>query len=214
MDWSDDVAYSVHDLEDGIVAGRIDLAALGSAQERAALVALAAHAFGVPADDLAEAGEGLLALQVVVAARAHAGDVASAAAHVALKRLTSELVGRFVHAATAATRERFGDAPLRRFDADLVVPTRARAEVALLKAVALRYVMSDPKRLAAQVRQRELLAELASALLAGAPGTLDAVLLPDWTAAADDAARLRVVVDQVALLTDHQAVARHAALTC
>jgi dGTPase len=34
----------------------------------------------------------------------------------------------------------------------------------------------------------------------------------DWTAAGDDAARLRVVLDQVAVLTDRQAVARHAAL--
>lgn len=212
MDWSDDVAYSVHDLEDGIVSGRIDLAALGSALERDALVTLAEHAFGVPRDDLAAAGDALLALPVVDAVRAHAGNVASAPAHVALKRLTSELVGRFVYAATEATRERHGHAPLRRFEADLVVPAPARAEVALLKAVALRYVMSDPKRLAMQERQRELLTELASALLTGAPATLDAVLLPDWDTAADDAARLRVVVDQVALLTDQQAVARHAAL--
>ena len=63
-----------------------------------------------------------------------------------------------------------GDGPLRRYAADLVVPPAARAEVALLKAVALRYVMSDPQRLAMQARQRELLAELGAALLAGAPG--------------------------------------------
>jgi dGTPase len=84
--------------------------------------------------------------------------------------------------------------------------------VALLKAVALRYVMSDPGRLVMQTRQRELLAELGAALLAGAPATLDQVLAEDWAAAGDDAARLRVVVDQIALLTDRQAVARHAAL--
>ena len=35
----------------------------------------------------------------------------------------------------------------------------------------------------------------------------------DWAEAPDDAARLRVVVDQVALLTDQQAVARHRAVT-
>ena len=68
-----------------------------------------------------------------------------------------------------ATRGRHGDRPLRRYAADLVVPARARAEVALLKAVALRYVMSDPGRQAMQARQRELLAELGTALLAGAP---------------------------------------------
>jgi dGTPase len=72
--------------------------------------------------------------------------------------------------------------------------------------------MSDPQRLAMQARQRELLAELGEALLAGAPGSLDPVLARDWHDAPDDAARLRVVVDQVALLTDQQAVARHAAL--
>jgi dGTPase len=92
------------------------------------------------------------------------------------------------------------------------VPPEVRAEVALLKAVALRYVMSDPRRLAMQARQRELLAELGTALLDGAPGSLDPVLAEDWAAAPDDAARLRVVVDQVAVLTDQQAEARHAAL--
>jgi dGTPase len=92
------------------------------------------------------------------------------------------------------------------------VPPAARAEVALLKAVALRYVMSDRRRLAMQARQRELLAELGAALLAGAPEALDPVLAQDWKDAPDDAARLRVVVDQIALLTDQQAVARHTAL--
>jgi dGTPase len=78
--------------------------------------------------------------------------------------------------------------------------------------VAVRYVMSDPRRLAMQARQREMLVELGTSLLAGAPASLDPVLAPEWDAAADDAGRLRVVVDQVALLTDQQAVARHAAL--
>ena len=213
MDWSDDVAYSVHDVEDGILAGRIDLAALGSPTERECVVALAATHFGAVPAALGEAADDLLALPVVAAIRGFRAATASAAAHVALKRLTSELVGRFIVAATDATRAAHGDGDLTRYAADLVVPPRARAEVALLKAVALRYVMSDPVRLAAQARQRELLAELATALLPGpAPATLDPVLAEDWHAADDDAARLRVVVDQVALLTDQQAVARHARL--
>ena len=210
MDWADDVAYSVHDVEDGILSGRIDLAALASPSEQGLLVDLAARHFGADRDALTEAGRALLALPVVDAVRGFAAAIAPSSAYVALKRLTSELVGRFVVAATDATRDAYGDRPLTRYAADLVIPPRAAAEVALLKAVALRYVMSDPVRLAMQARQRELLAELAAALLAKAPDTLDAVFAEAWGAAADDAERLRVVVDQVAMLTDQQAVARHA----
>ena len=72
--------------------------------------------------------------------------------------------------------------------------------------------MSDPDRLAMQARQREMVIELAAALLAKAPDALDAVFVQEWRSAPDDAARLRVVVDQVAMLTDQQAVARHRAL--
>jgi dGTPase len=211
MDWSDDVAYSVHDVEDGILAGRIDLAALGAPGERAALVELAVRHFGGEAGALVEAGDALLALPVVAAVRGFSAAGASAADHVALKRLTSELVGRFVHAAVDATRAAHPGRPLLRYTADLVVPARAAAEVALLKAVALRYVMSDPGRLAMQARQRELLVELATALRDRAPESLDPVFAADWKAAPDDAARLRVVLDQVAILTDQQAIARHGA---
>jgi dGTPase len=212
MDWADDVAYSVHDVEDGILAGRIDLAALADRHEREALVGLAALHFCPDPTALARAADALLALPVVDGVRGFRAATATADAHIALKRLTSELVGRFAVAATDATRARYGDRPLHRYAADLVVPPAARAEVALLKAVALRYVMSDPERLAMQARQRALLAELGAALLAGAPSALDPVLAQDWKDAADDAARLRVVVDQIALLTDQQAVARHAVL--
>jgi dGTPase len=220
MDWSDDVAYSVHDVEDGILAGRIDLAALGVPGERGALVDLAVRHFGGEAAALGAAADALLALPVVAAVRGFSTTGASAADHVALKRLTSELVGRFVHAAVDATLDAtldatttaHGDRPLLRYTADLVVPAGAAAEVALLKAVALRYVMSDPGRLAMQARQRALLVERATALRAGAPGSLDPVFAAEWKAAADDVARLRVVLDQVAILTDQQAVARHRAI--
>jgi dGTPase len=212
MDWSDDVAYSVHDVEDGILAGRIDLAVLGSPSERAALAAVAARDFGGDPAALERAGDVLVAHPVVAAVRGFSAATAPTSAHVALKRLTSDLVGRFVLAAVEATRAVHGAGPLTRYAADLVVPVWARAEVALLKSVALRYVMSDPVRLAMQTRQRELLAELGEVLLAGAPGLLDPVRAEDWASATDDAGRRRVVVDQIAVLTDAQAIARHAAL--
>ncbi len=212
MDWADDVAYSVHDVEDGILTGRIDLAALAAPGERAALVELARAHFGADPGALDDAAVALLGLPYVDAVRGFDPAVAPLSAHRALKRLTSELVGRFVQAATEATWAVHGDRPLRRYDADLVVPEPARAEVALLKAVALRYVMADPQRLAMQRHQRGLLLELATSLLAKSPDALDPVFADEWRDAPDDTARRRVVVDQVAVLTDQQAVARHAAL--
>ncbi len=207
MDWSDDVAYSVHDVEDGILAGRIRLSALADRRERGALAELAATHFGADRAACEEAGLRLLALPVV-AAVANRPDP-SAAGQVALKRLTSELVSRFAGAAADATRAVYGHRPLARYAADLVVPPLVAAEVALLKAVAVRYVMADPARLRMQAEQRELLTELTEAIAAGAPDTLAAPLAEAWLAASDDAARWRVVIDQVAALTDQQAHAWH-----
>jgi len=209
MDWSDDVAYSVHDVEDGILSGRIDLAALASPDERAVLALLAATHFGSDPSACETAAESLSKLPVVEGVMGFETATAPVAGHVALKRLTSELVGRFVRAATDATLAVVGTGPVLRYTADLVVPADAAAEVAVLKAMALRYVMQDPERRAMQTRQRDLLAELAAALLAGAPSTLDPVRAGEWAAAADDAARLRVVVDQISVLTDAGAIAWH-----
>ncbi|GAA4805953.1 deoxyguanosinetriphosphate triphosphohydrolase [Actinomycetospora chlora] len=204
MDWADDVAYSVHDLEDGILAGRIVLRWLARPAERAELAALAAEAFSAaPRGELEEAAGVLAEFPAVRAAAAHGAHDGSLAATADLKRLTSELVGRFVSAAVDATRDALGeDVVPAGHGADLVVPAPIGAEVAVLKAAALRWVMRDPARLAVQARQRDLVTELVERLRQGAPQALDPAFVPAWEAAPDDAARLRVVVDQVAVLTD------------
>jgi dGTPase len=204
MDWADDVAYSVHDVEDGVLAGRISLRVLTSPGERAAIAELAAKHFShLDVATLEAAAAGLPEL-------ARSGCDFSPGALVALKRMTSELVGRFATAVVAPTRRAHGAHPLCRYAATLEVPDQVAAEVALLKSLALRYVMSDRRRLAVQEGQRELLMELTAVVAERAPDSLDALFVPAWRAARDDAARLRVVIDQVATLTDAQAVAWHA----
>lgn len=210
MDWADDVAYSVHDVEDGVLSGRLSLHVLADRAERAAIAGLAAKHFSrLPASALEGAADELLGLPVL-AELAKPGYDFSLGAQVALKRLTSELVGRFATAVIGRTRMSHGDGPLTRYTARLEVPDQVAAEVALLKSLALRYVMSDRRRLAVQEGQRQLLAELVEVLLTRAPEALDQPLRPAWHAAAGDAGRLRVVIDQVASLTDAQAVAWHA----
>jgi dGTPase len=202
MDWSDDVAYSVHDLEDGIHAGFVDLAVLDVPDEAAALVEVANRLYG---------GGSLDALDRL---RSQSwwvrGPVAdSPRGLVAVKAMTSELTARFSTEALRATRAAHGDGPLSRYAADLVVPDEVRAECALLKAVTARWVMARPGVDVTQARERELLTSLVHVLSERGPDALEPVLVPAWEAASDDAARLRVVIDQVARLTDLSAVRWH-----
>jgi dGTPase len=208
MDWADDVAYSVHDVEDGVSAGRVELARLAADPDERALVATAAAgSYSVEsADDLAGVLADLLRLPAVAEGIGLPPGMAAAAA---FKQVTSELTGRMATGAVGATRARYGDGPLARYAAELQVPRVLRAEVAVLKAIAFRYVMDDPARRALQQRQRDLLADLVAVLCDRGEAALDPVFAELYAQAPDDAARLRVVLDQVSLLTDAQAVSRH-----
>jgi dGTPase len=204
MEWADDVAYSVHDLEDGIHAGYIRLATIG-ADERAALCRIAADHYGAEdADALAATLDGLLALPALVELADYDRSFAALAA---AKRATSELTGRFIGAAVAATAN-----PAARYVGRLVVPAGARAECALLKAIAFRYVMTRPEALRRRTHQIALLGELVDSLVAAGPDRLDPPAAQAWREAGDDAGRLRAVIDQVAQLTDSAATAWHSAV--
>ena len=210
MDWSDDVAYSVHDVEDGVHSGHIRLGRdrrRGPAR-RCARWRPSCTRRCRPAE-LAPVLDALLDLPTI---KDLAGYDGSYAAQAAAKRATSELTGRFAGAAAARHPGgvRRAGAPLRRRPGR---PGRDRGRVRAAQGG--RGALRDAPgraRTSGWPRQRQLLTELVEAVLAGAPGTLDPVQAAAWREAADDAARLRVVIDQVAQLTDPSAVAWHARL--
>ena len=198
MDLADDIAYSVHDVEDGVVGGWI---ALGTGElDRAAIHDVARDWYdGDATDDRLDAASLRLRKMPEWPTSRFDGSRAEGAV---LKSLTSALIGRFANAAERATKERWGAGPLIRFDADLEVPTDTRDEITVLKSIAAHYVMRSDDRVGPQGRQRELLHALVEVLDRGEGRDLEPEFAADFTRATDDAGRRRAIIDQVASLTD------------
>jgi len=197
MDWADDIAYSVHDVEDGIVSGRITLKVLWDLVELAALAEKGARAFGGTPEELIDAADSLRQLPVVAAA---ADFDHSLRGYAGLKKLTSELVGRYVGATVQATQAAAGQ--LGRYHGSLVVPPQALAEVTLLKTIAVLYVMDAPAHMARQDRQRERIFRVFDYLTAGGAGAMDRMYAQWFQEADTDGARQRVIIDQIASMTE------------
>ena len=184
MDWSDDVAYSVHDVEDGLHAGHIDPnlpARRAGARARSSRSPSAATCPpDTDPDELAEALDRLLDQEWWP----HGYD-GSAVAQARLKDATSQLIGRFCLAAEGATRERVRHRPAHPLRApSWSSRASTRLECAVLKAVADRYVMQRAEQERLRAEQRVVIAELAEALIARAPDGLD----PQFRALFDDGA--------------------------
>ena len=205
MDFADDVAYSVHDVEDAIHAGHIDLKLLHDSDEQKLIVDECIARYLPNASDQ----ELLAALnRILNLAQWPANFDSSRKAVTQLKAITSTLIGRFVGAAELATTAAHGN-QISRYGGDLIVPADIRAEVAVLKTLAVAYVMQRAAMAKQYAQQRELLAELFAALQQQAPTALDAIHQEAFAAANSDSERTRVIVDQIANLTDITAVQWH-----
>lgn len=208
MDWSDDVSYCVHDLEDALVAGQVSVADF--TEDLHLLHEVMVRDYAVDAS-LAEAEAALKRLQKLSCWPSYYDGTHRGLARI--KDFTSQLIGRFVLSAELETRKVHGGDALVRYNANLEVPREQRIEVGLLKSVAGLYVIGTPLAQDRYAKQRVVISDLVEMLLATAPATLDSIFLADWNEAENDARRMRVVVDQVASLTDPAAYTLHARLT-
>lgn len=201
MDISDDIAYSVHDFEDAIQNYSVKLEQLKEEKQREKIYAVTTtwYGSGISPDELEKAWERLSALPNWL----HHYD-GSYRAMVALKDMTSELIGRFCLAVTRATRAEAGDDPLHRYDCDLVIPEETNAEIRLLKGIAVNYVMAPREYEPVYLQQRTVLFDLADALM-DHPERWEKLYRDAYYEAADHQGQLRALVDQLAALTDTSA---------
>jgi dGTPase len=207
MDFADDVAYSVHDLEDGVVSGRIDLGLLEHTEERAATWQTVREWYLPDAsDELLDEALGRVRAVTSWPVSPYDGSRRGLAA---LKNLTSDLIGIFCGSVLRATRHEHGEASLVRHRGDVVVPAETAQEIAVLKGIAAHYVMRAQERVELLERQRVVVAELFDALWKQGGEALDPSLRLDFDQAADDTGRTRVVIDQIASLTDASALRWH-----
>ena len=208
MDWSDDCAYSVHDLEDAIFVGQVKVENFEKD-------------FDILHSEM-QAGYGSTATKVEAAAALERLQQLSCwpryydGSHRSLARLkdsTSQLIGRFVLAAELETRKVHGDGPLQRYSADLVIPREQQVEVDFLKAIAGHYLINAAVSQERYAKQQVLIKELVEMLHKYADTHLDSIFAKDWAVATNDTERMRIVIDQIASLTDPGAYALHARLS-
>ena len=208
MDWSDDCAYSVHDLEDAIFVGQVKVA--NFERDFDILHSEMQSGYGSTATK-EEAAGALERLQTLSCwPRYYDGSHRSLAR---LKDSTSQLIGRFVLAAELETRKVHGDGPLMRYSADLVIPREQQVEVDFLKAVAGHYLINAAASQERYAKQQVLIKELVEMLHKHADTNLDSIFAKDWAVATNDTERMRIVIDQIASLTDPGAYALHARLS-
>lgn len=207
MDLADDVAYSVHDFEDAVVTGRMDVACLRDPKKVDEVIASTLSWYGskVSGDQLDAAANRLLALPYWPAD--YTGSYSSRAQ---VKNLTSQLIGRFCEVSELATRARYGEGPLGRYGANLVVMDDVQAEIGFLKGVAVHFVMSPREIEPDYYQQRTLVTDLVESLFEGGRDLLEGPFAEEWDRAEGDEGRLRAVIDQVASLTDTSASQWHA----
>lgn len=210
MDVADDISYSVHDVEDAVAAGMLRLSRLSDAKQRERVFDNTRSWYmpGVE-DSVLDA-----ALSRLEAAPEWVCSMnGSRRALAQLKDMTSQLIGRFAMSTVAATRQGAHEGPLTRYAASLVVPEHTVEEIAVLKGLAVTYVMNVRDAQPIYENQREILRVLVSALMDSDGRFLSPVFAEDWQAVGDgpgaEDTRLRIVVDQVASLTDTSALRLH-----
>ena len=207
MDWADDIAYSVHDLED---FHRCDILPwhriLGDQSEQ--IVHRADESwFRKPRDSLGRLREALRSLADFLkgsfAELIYEPYEGARHQRQQLRTVTPQLIGRYIHAAKLQEPDETGKS--------VIISAEEADEVLILKQITRDYIISNPSLAAQQRGQERIIRTLFSDLIDGSkngfPKYLPARLRYLWHEA--EAKPARFVADCIASLTEAEAVGLH-----
>ena len=201
MDIADDIAYSVHDIEDAIYGQHFSPLALDSEPEFKEVVKLAAteYATEIDEDNLNKALNSLIKQSWWVKSfTATQVDMA------ALKNMTSHLIGKFTEEIEQATKAGNKAENFTRYNANLIVPLETKAQIAVLKAVVNLFVMQRKGAAENYAKEQDLILNIVDGLQNN-PQKLDPQFKHQFDNAVSIKEAKRAVIDQVASLTDSSA---------
>jgi dGTPase len=212
MDWADDVAYSIHDLEDFYKAGLIPLQDLTQSETlRNRFLSATRDKWleegllqDADAFSLYETSFHALMTTLPPIEESYTGSTGQRAN---LRSLTSFSVSAYVRGVTLSSNP---EGP------HLLIPARMEAEVALLKELIWHYVIDRPGLATLQYGQRKIITELFRIYASAAreerldifPHRFQAELLDSPS----KALQLRTVADTISSMTDQEAISTHGRL--
>jgi dGTPase len=212
MDWADDIAYSVHDLEDGI-AGGILQPRLWSTDDFIDAVCANVQIAPIRWKGSAPSRDQISAVIEPIAA--DLGTYGDIVPKDVIREFTRKWIDRF---ATAGDVAGGGTSP---YECDLEIPEEIRVENQVLKAITFEYVIRDHRTAAAAFKGREIVTRLFDALLSNtrnAAGFDRYLLYPRELRKTlssydgDVSATARFVCDYLASFTEGQAMALYSRL--
>ena len=217
IDWADDVAYAVHDLEDFYRAGLIPLDRLrvtGSKETKACLTAILEHFAGEEDTPFTEGALEQALNNVTEGISITEPYKGTERQRAALRSMTSLLISRYMD---GITLEDSSNSPMRLYRD----PTR-EVEVAVLKRLTWHYVIHNPSLATQQMGHRRIVGDLFELFVNQAANDRDQWVLFPWgyrerleavTSGDVQNVRKRIAVDYIASMTEQQAIDMHRRIT-
>ena len=209
MDWADNVAYAVHDLEDSIRAGYIDLSTFYDPMQKQVL-AQVGETYKHHSIDVPRVYEDLITIIQKENPELRPAPFAESVSRLkaARKRLTSALISRYIRAGRRVSRPGAQAGLLsERYLWTLDVPLQFQVEVAIINGFIRKFVIEAPQIRALEEKGKHIIGCLFNKFMDGDNATQ---LLPrSWQAAVPagsaEYVRARVVSDYISGMTDDYA---------